>query len=132
MNAPIWADFRSDACTLPSAEMRKAMADAPVGNDDFHEDPSIEELERRSAALLAKPAALFLQSGTMANLVGLMCHLERGDRLLTSANFHMAYWEGDAVRRVIGADFEYLADDTHEGETTLRLGEVRADNCRAL
>ena len=114
MTPAIWADFRSDACTLPSAQMRQAMAEANVGNDDFAEDPTIRQLERDSAALLGKPAALFVQSGTMGNLVALMCLLERGDSLLTSRNFHIDYWEGDAVRRVVGANFEYVADDTEK------------------
>lgn len=132
MNASLWADFRSDACTLPSAEMQTAMAKARVGNDDFGEDPTIAQLERESAALLGKPAALFVQSGTMANLAALMCHLERGDRLLTSRNFHIDYWEGDAVRRVIGAEFEYVCDYTREAHTTLRLGSGPSERCRVL
>ncbi len=132
MTTPLWADFRSDACTLPSAAMRQAMAKAEVGNDDFGEDPTIQNLERDCAALLGKPAALFVQSGTMGNLVCLMCHLERGDRLLTSRNFHIDYWEGDAVRRVIGADFDYLADDTQHAFTTLRLDAAPGTRCRVL
>ena len=119
MAVPLWADFRSDACSIPSPAMRRAMADAEVGNDDFREDPTIRRCEDQVAVLLGKPAALFVQSGTMGNLVALMTHLDRGDCILTSQNFHIAYWEGDAVHRVVGAEFEFLSDTTHGAWTTI-------------
>lgn len=119
MNQPLWADFRSDACTLPTPAMRTAMAAATVGNDDFAEDPTISRLERRVATLLGKPAALFVQSGTMGNLVALLCHLNRGETLLTSGSFHIDYWEGDAVSRIVGAGIERIPDHTEGAWTTL-------------
>jgi threonine aldolase len=108
------------------------MAEAEVGNDDFAEDPTIRRLEERVAALLGKPAALFVQSGTMGNLVALLCHLERGDHLLTSRSFHIYYWEGDAVRRVVGADFELVADDTRGAFTTVATPSDSAVQSRLL
>jgi threonine aldolase len=120
MEPHLWADFRSDACTAPSHAMRAAMAKAEVGNDDFGEDPTIRRLEERVAGLLGKPASLFVQSGTMANLVALLCHLDCGDRLVTSPNFHIFYWEGDAVHRIVQADFDLASDDTQGRFTTVK------------
>lgn len=62
-------DFRSDTLSLPTPEMRKAMAEAVVGDDVYGEDPTVNELERRSAELFGKEAAVFVPSGTMANLL---------------------------------------------------------------
>lgn len=62
-------DFRSDTLSLPTPEMRKAMAEAVVGDDVYGEDPTVYELEQRSAELFGKEAAVFVPSGTMANLL---------------------------------------------------------------
>jgi threonine aldolase len=132
MAVPLWADFRSDACTVPNAAMRRAMAEAEVGNEDFHEDPTIRRCEHEIAAMLGKPAALFVQSGTMGNLVALMSHLERGGSVLTSPNSHIAYWEGDAVRRVVGADFEFVSDKTAGPWTTIEDWPTERGTIRLL
>jgi threonine aldolase len=64
-------DLRSDTVTLPSDAMRAAMASAPVGDDQYGEDPTVRALQERIASLLGKQAAIFVPSGTMANQIGL-------------------------------------------------------------
>lgn len=92
-------DLRSDTVTLPSAEMRRAMAQAEVGDDVFGEDPSVNRLERRIADLLGKEQALFVPSGTMSNQIGLHVHTRPGDEMICEANAHVYYYEagGPAV-----------------------------------
>ena len=75
-------DLRSDTVTKPTPEMRRAMADAEVGDDVFGDDPTVLALEERAADLLGKEAALFVSSGTMGNLVAQMAHLARGQETI--------------------------------------------------
>ena len=77
-------DLRSDVCSIPTPAMRSAMASAEIGIDDYSEDLSINRFEKRVAECLDKEAALFVQSGTMGNLVAVMTHLEPDDTLLVS------------------------------------------------
>jgi threonine aldolase len=106
-------DFRSDACSLPTAEMRRAMARAEVGNDDFSEDPTINLLEEEVAELLGKPAALFVQSGTMANLAALLAQVNPGDAVLVGPHFHIYDHEGEAVRRIVRSCFSCIPDSVN-------------------
>ena len=87
-------DFRSDTVTRPTAAMRSAMAAAEVGDDVYGEDPTINELERYTAELLRKEAALFVCSGTQSNLLGLMSHCERGDEYIVAHDAHTYRYEG--------------------------------------
>jgi len=73
-------DLRSDTVTLPTEEMRRAMAEAEVGDDVYGEDPTIQELESLAAKILGKEAALFVPSGTMGNQVSVMTHTQRGTK----------------------------------------------------
>lgn len=82
-------DFRSDTVTRPSPEMRRAMAEAEVGDDVLDHDPTLARLEARVAELLGVEAALWVPSGSMGNLIALMLHLERGDRFLAPAGAHV-------------------------------------------
>ena len=86
-------DLRSDTVTRPTDGMRAAMAAAPVGDDQFGEDPSINELQSRIAALLGKEAALWLRSGTMANLVALRALTRPGDDVIVSRESHAVWHE---------------------------------------
>jgi len=86
-------DLRSDTVTQPTDEMRRAMAEAPVGDDVFAEDPTIGELERQTAEILGKPAAVYMPSGTMTNQVALRCHTEPGDEVVMCENAHMYFYE---------------------------------------
>lgn len=87
-------DLRSDTLSKPTPEMRNAMAKAIVGDDVYGEDPTVNELEQKSAALLNKEAGLFLPSGTMANLVAIMVHCnQRGSEILVGDNSHTFRFE---------------------------------------
>lgn len=82
------SDFRSDTVTRPSPAMREAMARAEVGDDVFEDDPTVQALEARAAALFGKEAGLFLPSGTMANLVALLVHARPGEEVLVEERSH--------------------------------------------
>jgi len=87
-------DLRSDTVTKPTAAMRAAMAAADVGDDVFHDDPTVNALQERVAAMLGKEAALFVPTGTMSNLCGLMAHCQRGDEFIVGQMAHTYRWEG--------------------------------------
>ncbi len=91
-------DLRSDTVTRPSEAMRAAMARAEVGDDQYGEDPSINLLQERIAALLGKEAALFVPSGTMANQIALKLLTRPGDEVVTGAEAHIVWHE---FRRVL-------------------------------
>lgn len=91
MTPPI--DLRSDTVTRPTAAMRAAMAAAPVGDDQYGEDPSTNRLQARMAELLGKPAALWLPTGTMANQVALRTLTRPGDEVVASRESHAAWHE---------------------------------------
>jgi threonine aldolase len=92
-------DLRSDTVTRPTPAMRAAMNAAEVGDDVFHEDPSVNRLQERVADLLGKEAALFVPSGTMSNQICVKAHTQPGDELLCEANCHIYNFEagGPAV-----------------------------------
>jgi len=92
-------DLRSDTVTQPTEQMRKAMAAAVVGNDDYDEDPTVNRLQEMAAQLTGKQAALLVSSGTMANLIALTV-LGRDGVTLVGEHAHIYYWEGRAVRTV--------------------------------
>ncbi len=82
-------DLRSDTVTQPTPAMRRAMAEASVGDDVLDGDPTLRELERVVAGLTGREDALWMPSGSMSNLVGLMLHLRRGDRFIAPAHAHV-------------------------------------------
>ena len=114
-------DLRSDTVTRPSPEMRAAIAAAPVGDDQFGEDPSVNLLQERVAALLQKEAALWLPSGTMANQVALRTLTRPGDDVIVSQESHAVWHETGASAAnsgvqftAIGAKGVYTADELVE------------------
>lgn len=96
-------DLRSDTVTHPSPEMRRAMAEAELGDDVFGDDPTVIALEQRAAELTGKEAALFVPSGTMGNLVSQMAHVPRGGELITESESHIVYDEAAGHAVVVGA-----------------------------
>lgn len=86
-------DLRSDTVTHPTQNMRRAMAEAEVGDDVFGEDPTVKKLEEMAAERLGKEAALFVASGTMANLVSLLTHCGRGDEVILGDQSHSFMYE---------------------------------------
>jgi threonine aldolase len=98
-------DLRSDTVTLPSAAMRRAMADAEVGDDQYAEDPSVNRLQEQVAALFDKEAALFLPSGTMANQVAIRLFTRPGDDIIVPADAHLVLNEAGAANANSGVGF---------------------------
>ena len=91
---PAEVDLRSDTVTRPSLAMRTAMASAPVGDDVMQDDPTINALESRTAALFGKEAALFFPTGTMSNLCAVLAHCRhRGSEMICGDQSHMFLWE---------------------------------------
>ncbi len=86
-------DLRSDTVTRPSAEMRAAMAEAPVGDDVFGDDPTVNRLEETAAAMLGTEAAIFAPSGTQTNLIALLAHCDRGDEYIVGQTAHTYRYE---------------------------------------
>ena len=86
-------DLRSDTVTTPTPEMRAVMAEAPVGDDVFGDDPTVNRLEETAAAMLGKEAAIFAPSGTQTNLIALLSHCERGDEYIVGQTAHTYRYE---------------------------------------
>src|SRR5687767_400660 len=98
-----FVDLRSDTVTQPSPEMRRAMAEAELGDDVFGDDPTVIALEERAAELTGKEAALFVPSGTMGNLISHMAHVPRGGEIITPADAHVVFHEAGGHAVVVGA-----------------------------
>ena len=98
-------DLRSDTVTRPSAGMRAAMAAAPVGDDQYGEDPSVNRLQQRIAELLGKEEALFVPSGTMANQIGLKILTRPGDEVVLGHEAHIVWHESGAGAANSGVQF---------------------------
>ncbi len=107
---PHTIDLRSDTVTHPTLAMRRAMAEAPLGDDVFGDDPTVNALEARAAALLGKEAGLFVASGTMGNLVALMAHLPRGYEAIAGASTHTVMDEAGGHAVVVGATIRALPE----------------------
>jgi threonine aldolase len=105
-------DLRSDTVTRPTPAMRKAMAEAEVGDDVFGEDPTVKRLEERVAELLGTEAALFVPSGTMANQIALKSHLRPGDEVIIGRDAHCWRHEAGALAALAGAQTLQLAGYT--------------------
>ncbi|MBM3942785.1 MAG: low-specificity L-threonine aldolase [SAR202 cluster bacterium] len=104
-------DLRSDTFTLPTDEMRQAMAAAEVGDDVYGEDPSINQLQERAAELMGKEAALFMASGTMSNLVAVLTHCQRGDEILMGDQGHMFWNESGGASALAGVQVRLVSND---------------------
>jgi threonine aldolase len=93
-------DLRSDTVTRPSEEMRQSAADAPVGDDVYHDDPTVNELERRAAEMVGMDDALFVPTGTMGNQVAIRTHTGRGQELLCDEQAHVYKWEVGGIAQL--------------------------------
>jgi len=122
-------DLRSDTMTRPTEAMRRAMAAAEVGDDVFGEDPTVNRLEEMAADRLGKEAALFVASGTMANLVSQLVHCGRGDEIILGSLAHTFFFEQGGSSAVGGIHPRTLANQP-DGKLALADIEaaVRADN----
>ncbi|MFM1770449.1 MAG: hypothetical protein RJA22_2978 [Verrucomicrobiota bacterium] len=125
---PSGADFRSDTFTLPTDEMRRAMAAAEVGDDVWGEDPTVQRLEAAAAELLGKEAALFMPSGTMANQVAIHVHCRPGDELICESRSHVYWYEGGAIARLSGTQVRTLEAPTGVLEPAQVTAAIRSDD----
>ena len=90
---PSMIDYRSDTVTKPTAAMKQAMVDAPLGDDVYGEDPTVIALEQQVAAQFGKAAGLFLPSGTQSNFVAMLSHCQRGEEVITAEQYHVFSYE---------------------------------------
>jgi len=102
-------DLRSDTITRPTAAMRRAMADAVVGDDVLGDDPTVIALERRTAEILGKEACVYMPSGTMTNQVAIRTHTEPGDEVVADANTHTLLYECGAPAALSGVTFRLVS-----------------------
>ncbi|MGY4831156.1 low-specificity L-threonine aldolase [Sphaerotilaceae bacterium SBD11-9] len=116
-------DLRSDTVTKPTAAMREAMARAEVGDDVFGDDPTVNALQERIAALMGKEAALFVPSGTQSNLIAIMSHCARGDEYIVGQMAHTYRWEAGGAA-VLGSVQPQPLE--HQPDGTLALRDIEA------
>ena len=116
-------DLRSDTVTKPTAAMLEAIAAAKVGDDVFGDDPTVNALQERVAALLGKEAALFMSSGTQSNLCGLLAHCARGDEYIVGQLAHTYRYEGGGAAVLGGIQPQPLAQ---QPDGTLKLDDIAA------
>ncbi|WP_338869711.1 low-specificity L-threonine aldolase [Myxococcus stipitatus] len=121
-------DFRSDTVTKPTPGMRRAIADAEVGDDVYGEDPTVLRLEARVAERLGLEAALFVPSGTQANQVAIGVHCRPGDEVLTEAGSHILHYEGGAVPALWGVQPQALPGERGLLTPEVVASAVREDN----
>ncbi len=116
-------DLRSDTITRPTPSMRKAMAEAEVGDDVFGEDPTINRLEAMAAERMGKEAALYVSSGTMANLVSLLTHCGRGHEVILGNLSHIFLNEQGGLSALGGIHPNTVPN---QPDGTIRIGEIEA------
>lgn len=116
-------DLRSDTITKPTPAMRRAMADAEVGDDVFGEDPTVRRLEEMAAARMGKEAGLFVASGTMGNLVSLLAQCGRGDEVILGDQAHTYMYEQGGIAALGGIHPRVLKN---RPDGTLDLAEIQA------
>jgi threonine aldolase len=116
-------DFRSDTVTHPTAAMREAMSSAAVGDDVYGEDPTVNALETKAAAMLGFEAAVYGISGTQTNLLGLMAHCERGHEVIVGQSAHTYRWEAGGMA-VLGSIQPQPLDQRDDGTMDLAAIEV--------
>lgn len=101
-------DFRSDTVTKPSKEMMEIMMSAPVGDDVFKEDPTVNELERYAADMFGMEASLFCSSGTQTNQIAINVHVQPGGEVITNVDSHVYKYEGGGIARNSGASVRLI------------------------
>jgi len=127
-NQVLIIDCRSDTVSKPDREMRLAMRDAEVGDDVYKEDPTVKKLQSRVAELLGKEAALFVPSGTMSNLIALLCHCRsRGSEAIIGNESHLLHYEQTGAAQFGGVNLRTVRTlpdgslDLDELESSIRF-----------
>jgi threonine aldolase len=135
MPAPAPIDLRSDTLSLLTPEMRKAMAEAEVGDELYGGDPTTQRLERHCAELFGKEAALFTTSGTLSNQIAVRVHTAPGDEIITDTKYHINFYESAATAGLSGVALNTV--DSPDGVLTPELfrfalqRKKRAPQCAA-
>src|SRR6516165_6244310 len=111
-------DLRSDTVTLPTSEMREAMARAELGDDVYGEDPTVNRLEQMAADLMGKDAAMFVPSGTMGNLAAMLAHCPRGTKVFLGTEAHTYVYEAGGAAALGGVVMTPIRNTT-DGELDL-------------
>lgn len=111
LSSPSMIDFRSDTVTQPGTAMLESMMRAPIGDDVFGEDPSINALESLSASIFGMEAAVFCPSGTMTNQIAIKCHTRPGDEVICDQMSHIYLYEGGGIAANSGASVRLLPGD---------------------
>ncbi|MDP6088848.1 MAG: low-specificity L-threonine aldolase [Candidatus Marinimicrobia bacterium] len=115
-------DLRSDTITLPTEGMMHAITNAKLGDDVLDEDPTVHELEKKSCEITGKEAALFVPSGTMANLTAILAHCERGDEVILGDQAHTFLYEAGGISSLGGIHSHQLKN---QDDGTLALDDIR-------
>jgi threonine aldolase len=121
-------DLRSDTLTRPTPGMRRAMAEAEVGDDVFREDPTVIGLEARCAELAGKEAALFVPSGTMANLIACKVHTQPGDEVILERGSHLYRYEAGGFAAYAGVSVALVDGDRGLVEPSQVVAALRASD----
>ena len=116
-------DLRSDTITRPTPAMREAMAKAPVGDDVYGEDPTVNRLQEMAAERMGKEAGLFVASGTMGNLVAILSHCQRGDEVMVGDKAHTFLFEAGGVSALGGVHSRQLPN---QPDGSLALADIGA------
>ncbi len=116
-------DLRSDTVTQPTPAMREAMLAAPLGDDVFADDPSVNALQEKIASLLGFEAALFMPTGTQSNFCGILAHCQRGDEYIVGQLAHTYRWEGGGAAVLGSVQPQPIA---HQPDGTLALSDIEA------
>ncbi len=114
-------DFRSDTTTHPTGKMRRAMANAEVGDDVYGEDPTVNALEQKAAAMLGKEQGLYVTSGTMGNLLAVLAHCARGDEAIMGTQGHTFLHEAGGVSALGGVVIHTIPN---QADGTLALTDL--------
>jgi threonine aldolase len=123
LEAKMTVDLRSDTVTQPTAAMREAMRAAPLGDDVFGGDPSVNALQEKIAGLLGFEAALFVPTGTQSNLCAILAHCQRGDEYIVGQMQHCYRWEGGGAAVFGSVQPQPL---NHQPDGTLALADIEA------
>src|SRR4051794_18424208 len=124
-HAAEFVDLRSDTVTQPTPGMRRAMADADVGDDVYGEDPTVNALEERVAAMFGHEAALFVPSGTMGNQIGMRLVCEPGQEVLCDADAHVVTYEMGAAAAIFGISTRTVVSSGGRLDADQLIAQVR-------
>jgi threonine aldolase len=124
-----YVDLRSDTVTKPTPAMRAAMANAEVGDDVYGEDPTVNRLQELAAEMMAKEAGLFVASGTMGNLIGVLAHCQRGDEVIVGKKSHVFLHEAGGIS-VLGGVHSCQLPNQPDGSLALEdiAAAIRSDD----